>query len=77
LRTKVDETLELYAHKGVFRSFSRVSTANKVVYYRLQWHKNRFFDLAFDPAKRSLRFPMVLPKVPREMYGEFKKFVAR
>jgi hypothetical protein len=42
----------------------------------MQWNKNRFFDLAFDPAKRSLRFPMVLPKVPREMYGEFKKFVA-
>lgn len=42
----------------------------------MQWHKDRFYDLVFDAAKHSLRFPVVLPKVPRGMYGDFKKFVA-
>ncbi len=76
LRTKVDETLELYANKGVFRSFSRTLRSNKAVYYRMQWHKDRFYDLVFDAARRSLRFAVVLPKVPRPMYEDFKKFVA-
>lgn len=42
----------------------------------MQWHKDRFYDLLFDSAKGSLRFPVVLPKVPREMYEAFKIFVA-
>lgn len=42
----------------------------------MRWHKERFYDLIFDAAKRSLRFPVVLPKVPRAMYEDFKKFVA-
>jgi hypothetical protein len=42
----------------------------------MKWHKERFYDLIFDAAKRSLRFPVVLPKAPQPMYEEFKKFVA-
>jgi hypothetical protein len=42
----------------------------------MQWHKDRFYDLVFDPAKKSLRIPLVLPKTPRSMYEEFKRFVA-
>jgi hypothetical protein len=42
----------------------------------MKWHKERFYDLIYDVGKRSLRFPMVLPKVPQAMYGDFKKFVA-
>ncbi len=42
----------------------------------MQWHKDRFYDLRFDSVKGSLRFPVVLPKVPREMYQAFKVFVA-
>jgi hypothetical protein len=42
----------------------------------MRWHKERFYDLIFDVGKRSLRFPVVLPKVPRPMYEDFKKFVA-
>jgi hypothetical protein len=41
------------------------------------WHKDRFYDLVFDATKQSLRFPVVLPKVPRPMYDDFKKFVAQ
>ena len=42
----------------------------------MQWHKDRFFDLVFDASRHSLRFPVVLPKVPRPMYDAFKQFVA-
>jgi len=42
----------------------------------MQWHKNQFFDLVFDARKHSLRFPVVLPKTSREMYENFKRFVA-
>ncbi len=42
----------------------------------MQWHKNRYYDLIFDIGKRSLRFPVVLPKAPRPMYEDFKKYVA-
>lgn len=76
LRTKVDETLELYANKGVFRSFSSILRSNKSVTYRMKWHKERFYDLIHDLEKRSLRCPVVLPQAPRAMYEEFKKFVA-
>jgi hypothetical protein len=76
LRTKVDETLEIYANKGVFRSFASILRSNKTVTYRMKWHKERFYDLIHDVGKRTLRFPVVLPKAPRLMYEEFKKFVA-
>jgi hypothetical protein len=42
----------------------------------MKWHKERFYDLIYDVEKRSLRFPVALPKAPRPMYEEFKKFVA-
>jgi hypothetical protein len=42
----------------------------------MKWHKDRFYDLIFDVPKHSLRFPVVLPKAPRAMYDDFKKFVA-
>jgi len=41
----------------------------------MQWHKDRFYDLVFDVPKKSLRFPAILPKVPRAMYEDFKRFV--
>lgn len=76
LRTKVDETLEAYANKGVFRSFASIARSGKTVTYRMKWHKDRFYDLIFDVSKRSLRFPVVLPKAPQPLYEDFKKFVA-
>jgi hypothetical protein len=76
LRTKVDETLELYANKGVFSSFANIARSNKGATYRMKWHKDRFYDLVFDARTRSLRFPVVLPKAPEAMYQDFKKFVA-
>ena len=41
--TQSQKRSRLYASKGVFRSFAHVLTSNKVVYYRMQWHKDRFF----------------------------------
>jgi hypothetical protein len=63
----VDETLELYANKGVSRSFSSILRSNKGATFRMKWHKEHFYDLIFDAQKRSLRFPVVLPKAPRPM----------
>lgn len=42
----------------------------------MQWFKDRFYDLVFDAAKHSLRLLVVLPKTPRRMYEDFKRFVA-
>ena len=75
LRTKVDEALEIYANKGVFRSFSSIVRSKSGATYRMKWHKERFYDLIYDIEKCSLRFPVVLRKAPRPMYEEFKKFV--
>ena len=79
LRIKTDivtETLEGYAQRGVFRAFSCISRSKTEVRYRMQWHKDRFFDLTFHPAQRALRFEAVLPKAPAQMYQDFKRFVA-
>jgi hypothetical protein len=72
----VTKTLESYANRGVFRAFSRVSASKESVSYRMQWHKEKFYDLVFDVSRNSLRFLVVLPKTPRSMYDDFKKFVA-
>jgi len=72
----VTETLETYAQRGVFRAFSCISRSKTEVRYRMQWHKDRFFDLTFDPARRALRFEAVLPKAPAHLYKDFKHFVA-
>ena len=42
----------------------------------MQWHKDRMYDLVFDPDRQSLRYVVVLPKVTPEMYADFKRFVA-
>jgi hypothetical protein len=72
----VTETLETYAQRGVFRAFSCISRSKTEVRYRMQWHKDRFFDLTFHPAQRALRFEAVLPNAPAQMYADFKRFVA-
>jgi len=71
----VTKTLEFYAQKGVFRAFSCIARSKDAVRYRLQWHKDRSFDLTYDVPRQSLRFEVVLPKVPLAMYEDFKRFV--
>lgn len=41
------------------------------------WHRDRHFELIVDPARSTLRFPVVLPQIPpgSPMYAEFRQFV--
>jgi hypothetical protein len=76
LRTDiVTKTLEGYANKGIFRAFSCTSRTGKTVQFAMQWHKERVYTLVYDVVAGSLRFGVVLPKVPRSMYSSFKEFV--
>jgi hypothetical protein len=45
--------------------------------YKMLWHRDRFFDLILDPARKTMRFPVVLPEVPAHssMDREYKEFV--
>jgi hypothetical protein len=73
----VTATLESYARRGVFRGFSEVARRKNKVEYRLRWHHNQFFELIFDAAKNTLRFPCLLPNVASgsEMQKEMQRFV--
>lgn len=74
---QVAAILEGYANKGVFRGFSRGPVRAGKAIYKMLWHRDRFFELILDPARKTMRFPVVLPQVPANssMYREFKEFV--
>ena len=67
--------LEGYAEKALYREFSPGPARNGVIPFAMVWHFDKRFDLLFDPGKKTLRFPRLLPAVPPEMYGAFKSFV--
>ena len=70
--------LEDYARRGVFRGFSCQATRGSKTTYRVAWHRNQEFELAFDGKSNGLRFMQLLSAVPAnsEMYRELKAFVA-
>ena len=69
--------LEDYAKRGVFRGFSRGPVHRGKAAFKMLWHRDRFFELILDTKRRTFRFPVVLPGVPRNssMYREFKQFL--
>jgi hypothetical protein len=69
--------LENYANRGTFKGFSRGTVRGGIATFKILWHRDRFFDLALDTHKKTLRFPVVLPEIPAgsSMYREFKEFV--
>lgn len=73
----VTRTLEDYASRGVFRGFGARPSRGSKATYRMMWHRDRMFELVFDPKAKSLRIPCVLPEVPADssMYKELKAFV--
>jgi hypothetical protein len=84
LRTKtptptgvVTSILEGYAEKAVFRGFSAHPRRGGKAAYKMVWHYDRPFELHLDCAKKTLRFPAVLPGVPARsaMYRELQAFV--
>ncbi len=74
----VNQTLEDYAGRGVFRSFSQGKTKGGKTEFKLLWHRQKTFILVFDSEKDTLRFRLVLPNVPAdsEMYASLKQFLS-
>jgi hypothetical protein len=72
----VAATLEGYARRGVFRGFSPAGAVRQGrAVFRLLWHRDRVFEFVFDTRRNTMRFPVVLPNVPAEMYRELKEFI--
>jgi hypothetical protein len=72
----VAATLEAYARRGVFRGFSPAGNVRQGrAVFRLLWHRDRVFEFVFDTNRNTMRFPLVLPNVPAEMYRELKEFI--
>ena len=69
--------LQEYADRAVFRGFSGPVAHRGKAAFKILWHRDRQFELILDPAKKTLRFAVVLPGVPARsaMYREFKKFL--
>jgi hypothetical protein len=70
--------LENYARRGVFRGFSRGPVLNGKATFNILWHRDRSFEFILDSERKTMRFPVVLPEVPKDsdMFREFKEFVA-
>ena len=79
LRTEelVGGILENYAARAVFRGFSRGPERKGRATYRVLWHRDQLFELILDVARKTFRFPGVLPQVPANssMYREFREYV--
>lgn len=73
----VQEILEDYARRGVFRAFSAGPERAGKSTYRMVWYKNRTFELAVDRAKGEFRFVNLLPELPAgsPVYRGLKAFV--
>jgi hypothetical protein len=73
----VNEILEGYAQRGVFRGFSRGQGSDRKQAFTLLWHRDLLFKLILDLDRHTLRFPLVLPQVdPKSaMYQKFKEFL--
>jgi hypothetical protein len=77
MRARLDSVaaaLENYAERGVFRGFSQDIRPTKAV-FRLLWHRDRMFELTFEPLKNTLRCTQVLPNVDAEMYRDLQDFI--
>lgn len=66
--------LETYAQRGVFRGFNQDLRSTKAV-FRMLWHRERVFELTFEPGKNTLRFAQVLPNVDAEMFRDLQEFI--
>ena len=74
----VTKALEGYAARGVFRGFSAGPAGKTKASFKLTWHYDRQMSLLLDVRAKKLRFPEVLPAVPRtsSMYRELRQFIA-
>jgi hypothetical protein len=71
----ISSTMQEYADRSVFRSFSRMRPRNGIAVFRLVWFHNRTFELVVDTGKKKILLPVLLPRVPENLYKEFKEFI--
>ncbi len=72
----VTKILQGYADRGVFRGFHAAPEANGKAAFHMLWHYDRRFELLLDAAKKTLRFPALLPAVDPQMHSALRKFLA-
>jgi hypothetical protein len=60
----VRRQLEQYAERGVFRSFSHISSTAGKSEYRFSWLWNQPFHFSFDEKRKTLTFRKLLPNLP-------------
>jgi hypothetical protein len=60
----VDDLLQRYADRGVFRGFGRRPLAGGCVEYRFSWHGPRAHLLVVDSRRRTASLRGLLPEVP-------------
>ncbi len=60
----VRRELEQYAERGVFRSFSPISSSNGKTEFQFSWLWNKPFHLGFDEKRKTLTFRRLLPNLP-------------
>lgn len=73
----VGSVLEWYAGRGIFRGYYEKRRGSGNATYKIVWHRDRMYELTLDARRGTLRFPTVLPNVPKdsEMYKELKRFL--
>ncbi len=67
--------MQEYADRGVFRSFSKMPLRNGVATFRMVWFHRRPFELIVDTRKKKILVPVLLPRVPENLYTDFKGFL--
>ncbi len=74
---QVGNILEEYAERGVLRGFSRQQTRAGNGSFRLLWHRDQLFQLAYDHNKQTLRLACILSAVPPKsaMDREFRTWL--
>lgn len=59
----VSDVLQEYTHRGVFRGLSTTRHGGGRHDYTFTWLMSRPFTLSYDPARRTLSFRSLLPRV--------------
>ena len=65
-REPVSEALQAYADRGVFRGFRATPIARKKIEYQFLWLTKKPMTAVFDPAKKRLSFPSLLPQLDKQ-----------
>ena len=71
----ISSAMQEYADRGVFRSFTRLPVRNGVAVFKLVWFHERTFELLVDTGGKKIRVPVLLPRVPDNLYRDFKEFI--